>query len=67
MTLYIVQEKVKHTFVQGLAREVVVEAGDFIDIEPGVPHEVFNIGEGPRASARLLSLLHTSGRATALQ
>jgi hypothetical protein len=39
-------------------------------IEPGVPHEVFTIGEGPLgplAPARLLSLLRTSDRATALQ
>ena len=45
--LYIVQGKVKHTFGEGLTQEVINEAGDFIYIRPGVPHEVFNIGDGP--------------------
>lgn len=45
--LYIVQGKVRHTFGEGLTQEVINEAGDFIYIKPGVPHEVFNIGDGP--------------------
>jgi uncharacterized RmlC-like cupin family protein len=45
--LFIVQGKVKHTFGEGLAQSVINEAGDFIYIKPGVPHEVFNIGDGP--------------------
>ncbi len=45
--LYIVQGKVRHTFGEGLTQEVINETGDFIYIKPGVPHEVFNIGEGP--------------------
>ena len=45
--LFIVQGRVRHTFGEGLAHEVINEAGDFIYIEPGVPHEVFNIGEEP--------------------
>jgi uncharacterized RmlC-like cupin family protein len=45
--LFIVQGRVKHTFGEGLVNEVVNEAGDFIFIEPGVPHEVFNIGDEP--------------------
>ena len=43
--LFIVQGKVKHTFGDGLKQEVFNEAGDFIYIKPGVPHEVFNVGE----------------------
>lgn len=43
--LFIVQGKVKHTFGDGLKQEVYNEAGDFIYIKPGVPHEVFNVGE----------------------
>lgn len=43
--LFITQGKVKHTFGEGLKNEVFNEAGDFIFIEPGVPHEVFNVGE----------------------
>jgi uncharacterized RmlC-like cupin family protein len=45
--LFIVQGRVKHTFGDGLAHEVINQAGDFIFIEPGVPHEVFNIGDEP--------------------
>lgn len=43
--LFIAQGRVKHTFGDGLKSEVFNEAGDFIYIKPGVPHEVFNIGE----------------------
>jgi uncharacterized RmlC-like cupin family protein len=45
--LYILQGRVKHTFGEGLKEEVFNEAGDFIYIKPGVPHEVFNVGDGP--------------------
>ena len=45
--LFILQGKLKHTFGEGLQNEVYNEAGDFIYIKPGVPHEVFNIGEEP--------------------
>ncbi|MCB0033720.1 MAG: cupin domain-containing protein [Anaerolineales bacterium] len=44
--LFIVQGRVKHTFGEGLKHEVYNEAGDFIYIKPGVPHEVFNVGDG---------------------
>ena len=43
--LFILQGKVKHTYGEGLANEVYNEAGDFIYIKPGVPHEVFNVGD----------------------
>jgi uncharacterized RmlC-like cupin family protein len=45
--LYIVQGKVRHDFGPDLQYSVINEAGDFIYIEPGCPHEVFNIGDGP--------------------
>lgn len=45
--LYIAQGRVKHTFGEGLKHSVINEAGDFIYIKPGVPHEVFNIGDEP--------------------
>jgi uncharacterized RmlC-like cupin family protein len=45
--LFIAQGRVKHTFGEGLKNEVINEAGDFIYIKPGVPHEVFNIGDEP--------------------
>ena len=43
--LFIVQGKVRHTFGENLEHEVFNQAGDFIYIKPGVPHEVFNIGD----------------------
>jgi uncharacterized RmlC-like cupin family protein len=45
--LFILQGRVKHTYGENLANEVINEAGDFIYIKPGVPHEVFNIGDEP--------------------
>ncbi len=41
--LYIVQGRVRHEYGPGLTKSVENEAGDFIFIEPGVPHEVFNM------------------------
>ena len=43
--LYIVQGRVRHEFGPGLRKSVENEAGDFIFIEPGVPHEVFNLSD----------------------
>lgn len=40
--LYILQGTVRHEFGDGLRQRIVNTAGDFIYIEPGVPHEVFN-------------------------
>lgn len=45
--LYVLEGKVRHDYGRGLRSSVVNEAGDFIFIEPGVPHEVRNIGAGP--------------------
>ncbi len=45
--LFIIQGRVKHTYGENLAESVINEAGDFIYIKPGVPHEVFNIGDEP--------------------
>lgn len=43
--LYILQGRVRHEYGPGLKRVVENEAGDFIFIEPGVPHEVFNVSQ----------------------
>ena len=43
--LYILQGRVRHEYGPGLSRVVENEAGDFIYIEPGVPHEVFNMSD----------------------
>ena len=39
--------KVRHDLGLDLKYSVEIEAGDFIYIEPGCPHKVFNIGDGP--------------------
>jgi len=41
--LYILQGRVRHEYGPGLKKSIDNEAGDFIYIEPGVPHEVFNL------------------------
>jgi uncharacterized RmlC-like cupin family protein len=43
--LYILQGRVRHEYGQGLTKQIDNEAGDFIYIEPGVPHEVFNLSD----------------------
>src|SRR5688572_12263767 len=43
--LYILEGRVRHEFGDGLKRSVENAAGDFIYIEPGVPHEVFNLSD----------------------
>src|ERR1700741_4029618 len=43
--LYIIQGKVRHEFGSGLEQVIENEAGDFIYIKPGVPHEVFNMSD----------------------
>ena len=43
--LYIVKGKVRHEFGPGLEQAIENEAGDFIYIKPGVPHEVFNMSD----------------------
>jgi uncharacterized RmlC-like cupin family protein len=41
--LYILEGRVRHDYGEGLANRVEHAAGDFIFIEPGVPHEVYNL------------------------
>lgn len=43
--LYILQGRVRHEYGAGLKKALENEAGDFIFIEPGVPHEVFNVSD----------------------
>jgi uncharacterized RmlC-like cupin family protein len=45
LMLYILQGRVRHEYGPGLRKAVENEAGDFIYIEPGVPHEVFNLSQ----------------------
>ena len=43
--LYILSGRVRHEYGPSLELSVENQAGDFIFIEPGVPHEVFNLSE----------------------
>ena len=43
--LYILQGNVRHEYGDGLRHVVENTAGDFIFIEPGIPHEVFNMSD----------------------
>ncbi|PYR63091.1 MAG: cupin [Acidobacteria bacterium] len=43
--LYILKGNVRHEYGDGLRHVIENTAGDFIFIEPGVPHEVFNMSD----------------------
>jgi len=43
--LYILEGRVRHAYGEGLTEVVENGPGDFIFIEPGVPHEVYNLSD----------------------
>jgi uncharacterized RmlC-like cupin family protein len=43
--LYILEGRVRHEYGPGCKKVIDNQAGDFIYIEPGVPHEVFNLSQ----------------------
>jgi uncharacterized RmlC-like cupin family protein len=43
--LYILQGRVRHEYGDRLRKSIENTAGDFIYIEPGIPHEVFNLSD----------------------
>lgn len=45
LMLYILQGRVRHDYGEGLKKRVENSAGDFIFIEAGVPHEVYNLSD----------------------
>jgi uncharacterized RmlC-like cupin family protein len=45
LMLYILAGRVRHAYGPGLAKVVDNQAGDFIFIEPDVPHEVYNLSD----------------------
>ncbi|MDQ3020340.1 MAG: cupin domain-containing protein [Bacteroidota bacterium] len=45
LMLYIMEGNVRHEYGPGCKKIVENSAGDFIFIEPGIPHEVFNMSE----------------------
>ena len=45
LMLYILEGRVRHEYGPELKHSIENEAGDFIYIEPGIPHEVFNLSD----------------------
>jgi uncharacterized RmlC-like cupin family protein len=45
LMLYILEGRVRHEYGPGLKQSIENEAGDFIYIDAGVPHEVFNLSD----------------------
>jgi uncharacterized RmlC-like cupin family protein len=43
--LYILEGRVRHDYGPGCRKIIENQAGDFIFIEPGIPHEVFNMSD----------------------
>lgn len=43
--LYILEGRVRHEYGPDLEKSIDNQAGDFIFIEPGVPHEVWNLSD----------------------
>lgn len=49
--LYILQGRVRHAYGPGLRHTIDNAAGDLIFIEPGVPHEVYNLSQSEPVQA----------------
>ena len=43
--IYLLKASVRHEYGEGCRKSVVHEAGDMFYIEPGLPHEVFNVSD----------------------
>src|SRR5258705_13963741 len=49
--LYILEGRVRHEYGEGLTQSIENQAGDFIFIEPGIPHEGFKMSKTEPAVA----------------
>ena len=49
--IYILEGRVRHEYGDGCKLVMENQAGDFLFIEPGVPHEVFNLSDSEPAVA----------------
>jgi uncharacterized RmlC-like cupin family protein len=49
--IYVLEGRVQTRYGTGLARSVISEAGDFLFIPPGVPHEAINLSDSQPARA----------------
>jgi uncharacterized RmlC-like cupin family protein len=49
--IYVIQGRVETRYGEGLAQSIVSEAGDFLFVPPGVPHEAINLSATEPARA----------------
>jgi uncharacterized RmlC-like cupin family protein len=49
--IYVIEGRVETRFGEGLAESVISEAGDFLFVPPGVPHEAINLSSTEPARA----------------
>lgn len=49
--IYLLKGRVETRYGKGLTQSVVNEAGDFLFIPPGVPHQPFNLSQTETAEA----------------
>jgi uncharacterized RmlC-like cupin family protein len=49
--IYVIEGRVETRYGEGLAESVVSEAGDFLFVPPGVPHEAINLSASEPARA----------------
>lgn len=49
--IYVIEGRVETRYGEGLAQSIVSEAGDFLFVPPGVPHEAINLSATEPARA----------------
>jgi len=49
--IYVIEGRVETRYGEGLAQSIVSEAGDFLFVPPGVPHEAINLSDSEPARA----------------
>jgi uncharacterized RmlC-like cupin family protein len=49
--IYVIQGRVETRYGDGLTQSIVSEAGDFLFVPPGVPHEAINLSDTEPARA----------------
>ena len=49
--IYVIEGRVETRYGEGLAQSIVSEAGDFLFVPPGVPHEAINLSATAPARA----------------
>ena len=49
--IYVIEGRVETRYGEGLAQSIISEAGDFLFVPPGVPHEAINLSATEAARA----------------